>query len=65
MVSGPEAEHLTLEAQKAQGAVGLERWGEAFVDAGRPRGSGLDGKCDEGVGGLQGASSSRILCQSR
>lgn len=39
-------------AQRVQGAVGLERWGEVCVGAGWPQGSGLVGKCEEGEGGL-------------
>lgn len=54
-----------LGAQTAQGAVGLERWGEACVGAGWPQASGLVGKCDEGEGGLQGAWSWRTLGRSR
>lgn len=38
-------------AQRARGAAGLEHWGEACVGAGWLRGSGLGGKCDEGVVG--------------
>lgn len=54
-----------LGAQRAPGAEGLERWGEACVGAGGPQGSGSGGKCDEGAGGLWGAWSRRNLGQSR
>lgn len=39
-------------AQRVQGVVGLERWGEGCAGAGRTRGPGWGAKSDEGVGGL-------------
>ena len=38
-------------ARGARGGAELERWGEQCVGAGRPQGSGLGEKCDEGGGG--------------